>query len=57
MGFTDEEWESVTQEMPGAEDAVIQQYLNGRKKLIAEEHKKRSGKCPWHTSRFAQGSI
>ncbi|EPE10210.1 adenosine deaminase family protein [Ophiostoma piceae UAMH 11346] len=42
MGFTDEEWESVTQEMPGAKDAVIQQYLNGREKLIAEEHKKRS---------------
>lgn len=49
MGFSDEEWDVVSQEMPRDEDAVIQQYLKGREALIAEEQKKRSGAfspCP-----------
>lgn len=47
-GFTDEDWAAVSQELPTAEDAVIKQYLKGRQNLIAEEQKKRSGKCYPH---------
>ncbi|CAK7208478.1 hypothetical protein SCUCBS95973_000116 [Sporothrix curviconia] len=42
MGFTDEEWEAISQELPATKDAFIQKYINGREALIAEEQKKRS---------------
>lgn len=44
-GFTDEDWANVSSELPTTEDAVIKHYLKGRDGLIAEEQKKRSGKC------------
>lgn len=44
MGFTEEEWEAVSQELPSSEDVFIQKYIKGREALIAEEQKKRSGK-------------
>jgi adenosine deaminase CECR1 len=43
MGFTDEEWDEVSQELPKPDDAVLKKYLEGRAGLIAQEHKQRSG--------------
>lgn len=42
--FTEEEWEEISQEIPTEDEAVLQNYLAGRKSLIDEEGKKRSGK-------------
>ncbi|OAA57372.1 cecr1 family adenosine deaminase [Niveomyces insectorum RCEF 264] len=44
MGFTDEEWAEVVQDMPSPDDPVIQQYMKGRTNLLAEESKQRSAK-------------
>lgn len=42
MGDTD--WE-LQQGVPQVEDPFIQQYLRGRDALIAEEQKRRHGRC------------
>ncbi|KAK8055516.1 adenosine deaminase-related growth factor [Apiospora rasikravindrae] len=42
MPFTDQEWEEVSQEVPSTGEAFIQQYLEGRERLIAQEAKQRS---------------
>lgn len=43
-GITDEEWEEISQEIPGRDEPVIQKYLEGRQSLIDEEGKERSGR-------------
>ncbi|KAK7941229.1 uncharacterized protein PG986_013616 [Apiospora aurea] len=42
MPFTDQEWEEVSQEVPTTGEPFIQQYLEGRERLIAQEATQRS---------------
>ncbi|KAK8050629.1 adenosine deaminase-related growth factor [Apiospora phragmitis] len=42
MPFTDQEWDEISQEVPSAVDDFIQQYLEGRERLVAQEAKQRS---------------
>lgn len=42
----DNEWE-LDEGIPQVEDPFIQQYLNGRKSLIAQEQKQRHGTLPF----------
>jgi adenosine deaminase CECR1 len=39
----DEEWEIISQDLPGIDEPFLQKYLHGRNALIAEEKKQRSG--------------
>ncbi len=40
--MSEEEWEEVAQEIPAADDPIIQKYLTGREALMDEEKKRRS---------------
>jgi adenosine deaminase CECR1 len=40
----DEEWESISQDLPDKDEPFLQKYLHGRDALIVEEKKQRSGK-------------
>ncbi|KAK8087987.1 adenosine/AMP deaminase [Apiospora hydei] len=42
MPFTDQEWEEVSQEVPTTGEPFIQQYIEGRERLIAQEATQRS---------------
>ncbi|KAI0858155.1 adenosine deaminase-related growth factor [Xylaria cubensis] len=41
-GFTDQEWEEISRDIPGESDPFLQKYLEGREALIAQENKQRS---------------
>lgn len=43
MPFTEEEWDEISQTIPGAEEPFFQKYIQGREALIAQEAKQRSG--------------
>lgn len=49
MGFTDQEWEEISQDIPKENEPFLQKYLESREALIAQENKQRSGEC--HISR------
>lgn len=49
MDNVDNEWE-LEEGIPQVEDPFIQQYLNGRKSLIAQEQKQRHGISPSYGS-------
>ncbi|KAI0433537.1 adenosine/AMP deaminase [Xylaria sp. FL1042] len=42
MGFTDQEWDDISQGIPKESDPFFQKYLEGREALIAQENKQRS---------------
>ena len=48
MPLGEEEWARVSAELPKQSDAVVQAFLRGRAKLIAEEQKHRSGIAQVH---------
>ncbi|GAW21067.1 hypothetical protein ANO14919_105800 [Xylariales sp. No.14919] len=41
-GFTDQEWDEISQEIPKESDLFLRKYLEGREALIAQENKQRS---------------
>ncbi|KAJ3558863.1 hypothetical protein NPX13_g9630 [Xylaria arbuscula] len=41
-GFTDQEWEEISQDIPKENEPFLQKYLEGREALIAQENKQRS---------------
>jgi hypothetical protein len=42
--LSEEEWEAISEELPSKEEPLLQKFIHGRKDLIAEEKKQRSGK-------------
>jgi hypothetical protein len=54
MPFKDEEWAEIEEELPGANDDVLEKYRHGRDGLIAEENKRRSGMVPRYQSMGAE---
>ncbi|KAI1350878.1 adenosine/AMP deaminase [Xylaria sp. FL0043] len=42
MGFTDQEWDEISRDIPKESDPFLQKYLEGREALIAQENKQRS---------------
>jgi adenosine deaminase CECR1 len=43
LGFTDQEWEEISHDVPKNDDPFLQKYLEGREALISQENKQRSG--------------
>ncbi|KAI1178598.1 adenosine deaminase-related growth factor [Nemania sp. FL0916] len=41
-GFTDQEWEEISSDIPKESDPFLQKYLEGREALIEQENKQRS---------------